>query len=49
MTQIAVSGVFCFVGFAQMSQWALQKHRGYLKADSEYKRLRRKAIVPFLL
>jgi very-long-chain enoyl-CoA reductase len=49
MTQIALSGVFCLVGFLQMTQWALQKHGGYIKADPEYKRLRRKAIVPFLL
>jgi hypothetical protein len=37
------------VGFLQMSQWALQKHAGYKKADESYKKLGRKAIVPFLL
>jgi hypothetical protein len=36
-------------GFLQMAQWALQKHRGYLVADPSYKKLRRRAIVPFLL
>ena len=32
-----------------MAQWALQKHRGYIQADPSYKKLRRTAIVPFLL
>ena len=32
-----------------MAQWALQKHRGYISADPAYKKLGRKAIVPFLL
>jgi len=35
-----------------MTQWALQKHKGY-KNDSdsgdEYKKLGRKAIVPFII
>ena len=32
-----------------MAQWALQKHKGYLRANDSYKKLGRKAIVPFLL
>ena len=36
-------------GFLQMAQWALQKHRAYIAADATYKKLRRAAIVPFLL
>ena len=32
-----------------MAQWASQKHVGYLRADETYKKLGRKAIVPFLL
>ena len=40
---------FTIVGLAQMSQWALQKHKGYIKASPEYKRLGRKAIIPFVL
>ncbi|CEG42382.1 3-oxo-5-alpha-steroid 4 [Plasmopara halstedii] len=49
-TQVAASYVFTLVGFVQMADWALKKHRGYLKAyGDEYKKLRRKAIIPFLL
>jgi very-long-chain enoyl-CoA reductase len=33
-----------------MTQWALQKHKGYVKEyGDEYKKLRRKAIVPFVI
>lgn len=49
MTQIGVAYAFTAVGFLQMVQWALQKHAGYRKADEGYKKLGRKAIVPFLL
>jgi very-long-chain enoyl-CoA reductase len=45
-TSIALSYVFTLVGFLQMTQWALGKHKGYRKTDSK---LRRKAIVPFLI
>ncbi|CAK4078476.1 unnamed protein product [Aphanomyces euteiches] len=49
-TQIAFGYVFTVVGFLQMAQWALQKHKGYYKTfGDEYKKLHRKAIVPFLL
>ena len=37
------------IGLLQMGQWALQKHRGYLKADPTYKKRGRAAIIPFLL
>ncbi|KDO27849.1 hypothetical protein SPRG_07122 [Saprolegnia parasitica CBS 223.65] len=49
-TQIFFGYLFTLVGFLQMTQWALQKHKGYYKTyGDEYKRLRRKAIVPFVL
>lgn len=48
MTQTAVAFLFAFVGFLQMAQWALGKHRNYRKEFSDYPRSR-KAIVPFLL
>ncbi len=41
--------IFTAVGLTQMSQWALQKHRGYVKSDPAYKKLGRKAIIPFVL
>ena len=40
--------LFTLAGFAQMSQWALGKHRNYRKEFQRYPR-GRKAIVPFLL
>lgn len=49
-TQVVSSYVFTLVGFLQMTEWALKKHRGYLRSDGDaYKKLRRKAIVPFVL
>ncbi|GAB9468983.1 3-oxo-5-alpha-steroid 4-dehydrogenase [Globisporangium polare] len=49
-TQIFFSYVFTLVGFLQMADWALKKHRGYIKSDGDaYKKLRRKAILPFVL
>uniref|UniRef100_M4BCI4 Uncharacterized protein n=1 Tax=Hyaloperonospora arabidopsidis (strain Emoy2) TaxID=559515 RepID=M4BCI4_HYAAE len=49
-TQVAASYVFTAVGLLQMADWALKKHGGYLKSyGDEYKKLRRKAIVPFVL
>ncbi|OQR88585.1 3-oxo-5-alpha-steroid 4-dehydrogenase [Thraustotheca clavata] len=49
-TQIFFGYLFTLVGFLQMAQWALQKHSGYYKTyGDEYKRLRRKALVPFIL
>lgn len=54
LSSIAMGWFFTIVGFAQMTEWALAKHRGYLKPDrvhedKEYKARRLKAIVPFLL
>lgn len=49
MTQIPFSYLFTIVGFVQMADWAMKKHKGYKKTfDGEYTKLRRKAIVPFL-
>ena len=49
MTQNAMGLLFTAGGLYQMSVWALQKHKGYLSADPEYRKLGRKAILPFLL
>ena len=49
MTQIGAAYVFTLLGFLQMTQWALAKHRAYIKADPAYRKLGRAAIVPFLL
>mmetsp|Transcript_32873 Transcript_32873/g.47481 ORF Transcript_32873/g.47481 Transcript_32873/m.47481 type:complete len:299 (-) Transcript_32873:1234-2130(-) len=49
MTQIPFSYLFTLVGFLQMADWAMKKHKGYKKAfDGDYTKLKRKAIVPFL-
>ncbi len=48
-TQVGLGYLFTLGGFVQMADWARAKHRGYIKADPEYKKLGRKAIVPFLL
>ncbi|RLN91550.1 hypothetical protein BBJ28_00010964 [Nothophytophthora sp. Chile5] len=49
-TQVAASYVFTVMGFLQMTDWAIKKHRGYLKSYGDaYKKLRRKAIVPFVV
>jgi very-long-chain enoyl-CoA reductase len=48
MTGAWASYLFTFVGFVQMAQWAQNKHQGYIKTNDEYKKLGRKAIVPFL-
>jgi very-long-chain enoyl-CoA reductase len=49
MTGLPLSWLFTVVGFYQMSEWAVQKHRNYLKQfGDEYKKLNRKAIVPFV-
>jgi len=46
-TGMLPSWFFTLVGFAQMSDWALKKHRAYVKDEPDLKH--RKAIVPFLL
>jgi len=52
MTNLPASAIFTFVGLAQMTQWALGKHKGY-KTDpatgEAYKKLGRKAIIPFII
>lgn len=49
-SQILFAYVFAVIGFLQMSDWALKKHRNYIKSyGDKYKRLGRKAIVPFIL
>ena len=50
MTFLPASAIFTIVGLAQMTQWALDKHKGYKKSfGDEYKKLRRRAIIPFVL
>ena len=50
MTQIAASYVFTLVGLFQMTDWAMKKHKGYLKTyGKEYKELRRTSIIPFVV
>ncbi|TMW61223.1 hypothetical protein Poli38472_013686 [Pythium oligandrum] len=49
-TQIFFGYVFTVIGFLQMTDWALKKHRIYIKSYGDaYKKLRRKAIVPFVI
>eukprot|EP00601_Ochromonadales_sp_CCMP2298_P004241 CAMPEP_0173178524 /NCGR_PEP_ID=MMETSP1141-20130122/5588_1 /TAXON_ID=483371 /ORGANISM="non described non described, Strain CCMP2298" /LENGTH=303 /DNA_ID=CAMNT_0014101033 /DNA_START=67 /DNA_END=978 /DNA_ORIENTATION=+ len=49
MTQLPFAYLFTLVGFLQMADWAMKKHKGYKKVyDKEYTDLRRKAIIPFL-
>lgn len=49
MTMIPFSYLFTLVGFVQMADWAMKKHKGYKKDfDKEYIALKRKAIIPFL-
>lgn len=48
-TQIFFSYAFTLVGFLQMADWALKKQRGYNRTyGDEFKKLRRKALVPFV-
>jgi very-long-chain enoyl-CoA reductase len=50
MTNITLSYVFTLVGFIQMSDWAIKKHKDYKKTyEKEYTSLNRKAIIPFVL
>lgn len=44
---VTVSWIFTAVGLAQMADWALKKHKGYVKVDPANKK--KKAIIPFLL
>ena len=49
MTNIWLSWLFTLVGFLQMTDWALKKHREYKKSYPEYSKLKKKAIIPFLV
>lgn len=47
--QLSFAYLFTLVGFLQMADWAQKKHKQYkVTYDTEYTKLRRKAIVPFL-
>lgn len=46
-TNLAMSWVFTLVGLAQMTDWALKKHKGYVKADPSNKK--KKSIIPFVI
>ena len=46
-SNVLMSWVFTAVGLAQMTEWAIKKHRGYIKADPANKK--KKAILPFLI
>jgi len=46
-TSILMSWGFTLVGFLQMTDWALKKHRAYCRDEPDLKK--RKAIVPFLI
>eukprot|EP00999_Lentomonas_sp_LEN2_P000075 NODE_1074_length_1023_cov_111.750000_g1029_i0.p1 GENE.NODE_1074_length_1023_cov_111.750000_g1029_i0~~NODE_1074_length_1023_cov_111.750000_g1029_i0.p1 ORF type:complete len:295 (-),score=47.85 NODE_1074_length_1023_cov_111.750000_g1029_i0:61-945(-) len=49
MTNLAFSWLFTLVGGLQMYQWAVGKHRNYIKTYGDaYKKLGRKAMFPFL-
>lgn len=49
MTGLLFSYLFTAVGFLQMADWAVKKHKGYKKSyGKEYISLNRKAIVPFI-
>lgn len=49
LTGLAASWIFTLVGLLQMTQWALDKKRGYIKRDPANARLGRKAIIPFVV
>lgn len=49
MTQLPFSWLFTLIGFLQMRDWAMKKHRGYKKDfPEEYPKLKRRAIIPFI-
>ena len=45
---VCVALLFALVGFAQMTQWALGKHKNYRAEFKDYPRAR-KAIIPFII
>jgi len=48
MTQCLPAGLFCLAGSWQMFQWAMGKHRNYLKEFKDYPR-GRTSMIPFLM
>lgn len=46
-SNILSSWFFTFAGLAQMAEWAVKKHMGYIKVDPANKK--KKAILPFIL
>lgn len=46
-TNLISSWLFTVAGFLQMAEWAVKKHRGYVKTDPKNKN--KKAIIPFIL
>lgn len=47
-TNLLSSWLFTAVGLAQMTEWSLKKHRGYVKADPAAMK-RKKSIIPFVI
>ena len=48
-TNISFAYLFTLIGFIQMSEWAMKKHKEYKKTyDKDYIKLKRKAIIPFI-
>jgi very-long-chain enoyl-CoA reductase len=49
MTFLPASAIFTLVGLYQMQEWAVKKHKEYKKTyETEYTKLKRKAIIPFV-
>ena len=49
MTKIPFAYLFTLVGFLQMADWAMKKHKAYkVSHGKDYAALKLKAIVPFL-
>lgn len=46
-SSILMSWVFTVAGLLQMTDWALKKHKGYIKADAANKK--KKSIIPFII
>ncbi|RNF23314.1 3-oxo-5-alpha-steroid 4-dehydrogenase [Trypanosoma conorhini] len=45
-TSLVSSWLFTLAGFVQMAEWAVKKHKGYVKSDPEA--AKRKCMLPFL-
>jgi len=48
MTQSIAPGLFALLGTAQMTQWAIKKHKNYRREFKDYPQ-GRKAIIPFIV